>query len=43
MNPRFECCLHGRDILSEADGINAAASSPVRDDDVMLKTEASRR
>jgi hypothetical protein len=37
MNPRFECSLHRRDIFSKADRINAAASSPVSDDDVMLK------
>jgi hypothetical protein len=37
MNPRFECCLHKRDILPKADRISAAASSPVSDDDVMLK------
>jgi len=35
MNPRFECCLHMRNILSKADRISAAASSPVRDDDVI--------
>jgi hypothetical protein len=37
INPRFECCLHRRDILSRAERIRAAASSPVRDEDVMLK------
>ena len=28
MNPRFECCLQRRDILSKADRINVDASSP---------------
>jgi hypothetical protein len=37
MNPRFEWCRHRRDILSKAERIRAAASSPVRDGDVMLK------
>lgn len=37
INPRFECCLHRRDILSRAERISEAASSPVREDDVMLK------
>jgi hypothetical protein len=37
MNPRFEYCLDRRDILSKAERISAAASSPVRDEDVMLK------
>jgi len=40
MNPSLECCLHMRDILSKADRISAAASSPVRDDDVMLKNRS---
>ena len=40
MNPRFECCLHSRDILSKADKIRVAASSPVRDDEVMLKNRS---
>ena len=40
MNPCFECRLHRRDILSKADKISAAASSPVRDDDVMLKNRS---
>jgi len=37
MKPRFECCLHRRDIRSNAERISAAASSPVNDEDVMLK------
>jgi Protein of unknown function (DUF433) len=37
MNPRFECCWHRRDILSRAERTSAAASSPVSDEDVMLK------
>jgi hypothetical protein len=40
MNPRFEWCLHRRAIFSKADRINAAASSPVRDDDVMQKNRS---
>jgi hypothetical protein len=40
MNPRFECCRHRRDILSRAEKISDAASSPVREDEVMLKNRS---
>jgi hypothetical protein len=40
MKPRFERCLRRRDILSRAERISAAASSPVRDEDVMLKNRS---
>ena len=37
MNPVAVCCRHKREIARWAERINAAASSPVRDEDVMLK------
>jgi hypothetical protein len=37
MNPAAACCRHRRVIARCAERINAAASSPVRDEDVMLK------
>ena len=40
MNPRFECWRHSRDILPRAERISAAASSPVNDEDVMLKNRS---
>jgi hypothetical protein len=43
MNPRFECFRQRRDILPNAERISAAASSPVKDDDVILKKRSLAR
>jgi len=37
MNPVAECCRHRRVIARTADKIRDAASSPVNEEDVMLK------
>ena len=37
MKPPFVCCRQRRDIARTADRISVAASSPVNDEDVMLK------
>lgn len=40
MNPFLECCAQRREIGLSADRIRPAASSPVREDEVMLKNRS---